>query len=247
MALFFSLGCKSKKEIAKAVKPDKTVHSKMEILNAIREKQLDFNTLSMKAKAGLAIDNRQHDVSMNIRMKKDETIWVSVTVIAGIEVARALITPDSVKILNRIESTYIKKPFSYIYRYANEQITFKTLQALLIGNSDPAFISNNSNVSTQNDKLVLSGLINGLSYSLFLNENNKITQTSLKDEDAGQQLTAVYTDFYALGGQAVPYTVNIKSAAGNDKANISLKYSQVTVDETLDFPFSIPKRFTIKD
>lgn len=246
-ALLFVLGCKSKKEIAKAVKSERTAYSKVEVLNDLREKQLDFNTLSMKAKADVLIDNRKQDVSMNIRMKKDEVIWVSVTVIAGIEVARALITPDSIKILNRIESTYIKKPFSYIYRFANEQITFKTLQSLLVGNSDPNFISDNTDVKVQNGSPVLSGLINGLAYSLTLNENNKIVKTSFKDKDGDQQLTAVYTDFYLLGGQAAPYTVNIYSAAGRDEVNFNLSYSQVSVNETLDFPFSISKRFTIKD
>lgn len=243
----FVLGCKSKKEIAKAVKPEKTESSKNEVLMAVRENQLDFTTLSMKAKADLSIDNRKHDVSMNIRMKKDEVIWVSVTVIAGIEVARAMITPDSIKILNRMESTYVKKPFSYLYQYANEQLSFRTLQTLLVGNSDPAFISDNTDVSIQKDNQVLSGMIDGLAYSLALNENNKIVQTSLKDHDARQQLTAEYGSFYTVGGQTVPYTITIKSAAGDNRVNISLNYSQVTVDEQLDFPFSIPKRFTIQD
>jgi len=246
-ALILVFGCKSKKEITKAAVPSEKTFSKMEVLNAARDKQLYFNTLSMKAKAGLSIDNRRHDVSMSVRMKKDEAIWVSVTVIAGIEVARALITPDSIKILNRIESTYTKKPFSFIHQYTNEQLNFKTLQTLLIGSTDPAFISGDTNVSLESGKPVLSGLLNGLTYSFILNENNKIVQTSLKDEGAGQQLTAKYSDFYALGDQIMPYTVNISSAAGSDKAAVNLNYSQVTIDETLDFPFSVPKRFTIKD
>jgi len=247
VAMIFVLGCKSKKEFAEAVKPEKTESSKREVLKAVRENQLDFTTLSMKAKADLSIDNRKHDVSMNIRMKKDEVIWVSVTVIAGIEVARAMITPDSIKILNRMESTYVKKPFSYLYQFTNKQLSFRTLQALLIGNSDPAFISDEIYVSFQNGSPVLTGLINGLACSLVLNGDNKIVKTSLKDEETGRQLTAVYGGFYAVGGQAVPYTINIKSAAEGNRVNINLNYSQVTVNEQLDFPFSIPKRFTIQD
>src|SRR5690606_14040562 len=134
-----------------------------------------------------------------------------------------------------------------IHRFANEQLSFKTLQALLTGSSDPVFISDETSVSVQSGSPVLSGLINGLAYSLVLNGDNNIVKTSLNDESAGPHLTASYADFYSLGGQAMPYTVNIQSAAGSDQVIFNLSYSQAAVNETLYFPFSVSKRFTIKD
>jgi hypothetical protein len=101
------IGCKAKKVIlappvvpatpSVQVEPNNTRKNK---LKSIMESDLVFNTLAVKSKAVLSINDKSNDVNMNFRIKNNEVIWVSVTAIAGLEVARALITPDSVKILN---------------------------------------------------------------------------------------------------------------------------------------------------
>jgi len=241
------VGCRTKKEIrtVPTEKPATSAVSKTTVLKDINNGQLDFQTLQFKAKANLSINNRGNEASMNIRMKKDQTLWVSVTVIAGIEVGRALITPDSVKIINRIESTYLAKPFDYINEFTNEQVNFSTLQALLVGNTIPDFISDRSEVRQQNDKLILSGILNGLAYTVNYNEAKKVTQTALNDSEADQRLTASYSDFYVVSDRAIPHSVSIKSTANRKSVDIQLRYLQVGVNESLDFPFSVPKRFTV--
>src|ERR1700676_4128871 len=76
-------------------------------LEAIRAGQTNFNTFSGKAHTTLDFSGNSNDVTLNIRIKRDQKIWVSITAIAGIEVARALITPDSILIINRLQSLYI--------------------------------------------------------------------------------------------------------------------------------------------
>src|SRR6478735_2157098 len=63
-------------------------------LAAIRSKQVSFNTFAGKAKTKLDINGNSNDVTLNIRVARDQKIWISVTAIIGIEVARAQITPD---------------------------------------------------------------------------------------------------------------------------------------------------------
>jgi hypothetical protein len=248
--LIAAFGCKTKREAAtkpsaKAV--EKVISSKSAVLKSIKNQQIDFNTLSIKAKANLSIDNKDNDVSMNIRLKKDQAIWVSVTVIAGIEVARALITPDSVRIVNRLESEYTAKPFNFIHQFTNEQINFNTLQAMLVGNCIPEFLSENSTVNVLNDQPVLNGILKGLAYTVNFNTNYKVAQANLNDDDTNQKLSAAYSDFYAVSDRLIPHAIDIKSMAGDKNVNIDLKYNQVGVNEVLDFPFSVPKKFTVKD
>lgn len=247
VVLLFS--CKAKKEAAKsaAKSTGAAAFSKEDVLNNIRKKQLDFRTMSLKAKAGLTIDGKSNDVSMNIRIRKDEAIWVSVTVIAGIEVARALITPDSVKIINRIQSEYMAQPFDLIHQYTNEQVNFKTLQSILIGNCVPGFVSEKSDLTLADKKPVLSGIIQALAYTFSFNEDNKVTQTHLEDQDAGQKLTASYSDFTLISGAEIPQNVTIQSTANNKDVNLKLNYNQISINEPLEFPFSVPKRFTQQD
>ena len=78
-------------------------------LAAIRSKQVSFTTFSGKAKSKLSIDGNSNDVTLNIRILRGQKIWVSITAIIGIEVARAMITPDSIIVINKLQGIYFQK------------------------------------------------------------------------------------------------------------------------------------------
>lgn len=242
--------CKAKKELVKAPvtspAPDPGL-SKREKLDAIGKSQAEFSTIAIKARAALNIDNNSNDVTMNIRIKKDEAIWVSVTAVAGLEVARALITPDSVKILNRLENVYIKKPFSYIYGFTNEQINFGTLQSILVGNTIKEFVNDSSELAMRSDQVTLSGTLKSVAYTILLNGRNKVIHQTLEDDDADQSLMVNYGDFVLVSSQEFPQQVDIRSQAVNKSIRIDLRYARVDLNENVEIPFNVPKRFSVKN
>src|SRR5580693_6090271 len=107
--------CTPKKQlvISKKAADTAAVNARVESkLDSIKASQLNFNTFSGKAKTSLNINGSCNDVTFNIRISKGQKIWVSVTALAGIEVARALITPDSILAINKLQGLYIRQPFS---------------------------------------------------------------------------------------------------------------------------------------
>jgi len=108
-------------------------------LNAIKSGQTNFTTFSGKARTKLDINGSSNDVTLNIRIQKGQKIWVSVTAIAGIEVARALITPDSLLVINKLQGLYIRKPFSYVYSFTSKQVDYSSLEAILVGDAIPNY------------------------------------------------------------------------------------------------------------
>lgn len=245
-------GCKAKKPVGKPLAtspatPAVSSFSKADALKNIADNQVQYNTLLLKAKADLSINGNNNDVSMNIRMQKDKVIWVSVTAIAGIEVARALITPDSIKILNRLESSYTKKPFDFVYQFANKQVNFKTLQAIFIGNPIPGTLTESSTVTPVAGQIQVKGALSGLAYLLLFAPNNTLIQSNLADKAASQELSVNYGDYANFMDQSIPQSVNIKSSVNNKNTSIDLKYNYVGVNEKVDFPFTVPKRFTVKN
>ena len=46
---------------------------------------------------------KKNDFNAFIRMRKDSVLWVSVNALLGIEAFRVLITPDSVKVINKLD------------------------------------------------------------------------------------------------------------------------------------------------
>lgn len=250
--LILLTGCKARKEIFQApvvigVPVEVIDNSRNDKLNSINNKNTVFNTLSVKAKADLSINKNNNDVNMNFRIRNNEAIWVSVTAIAGLEVARALITPDSVKILNRLENEYIKKPFSYIYEFTNERISFGTLQSILTGNTMAEFINDSTDLNIQGGQAHLKSVIGSLIYNLHVDQEDKVLQTILNDDNAAQELTANYGDFLSVNEQQVPHSVLLNSKAKNKNIKLDLKYSKVEMNGTVEMPFRVPDRFLIKN
>lgn len=212
-------------------------------LAAIRSKQVTFNTFTGKAKTRLAINGDDNDVTLNIRVNRDQKIWISITAIAGIEVARALITPDSIQVVNRFQSVYLKKPFSYVHRYAGKQVNFRTLQSLLVGNAIGELLNENTVFTPEGNNTGLTGSMQDLVYKLLLGPDLKVTQTNLANKLAGQTLQVTNRVFTQADNRVVPSEIDITSAAPGNKVLVNLRYTRVEFDRVLEYPFSIPKSY----
>ena len=241
------VSCKAKKQLLVKKTTIDTVAGTVDIkkakLDAIRAGQTSFDSFSGKARAALNIGGSSNDVTLNIRIKSGQKIWVSITAIAGIEVARALITPDSIMVINRLQSVYLKKPFSYINTFAGNQVNYKTIESLLIGNAIPELLNENVDLQARPDSITITGNLQGLVYKLITGPGMKVTQTNLSDQNAGQSLTAINNTFIQSGTRVIPSQIDITSLIKDKKIQVNLHYIKLGFDQQLEFPFSIPARY----
>ncbi|WP_207533765.1 DUF4292 domain-containing protein [Desertivirga arenae] len=252
LALVVFTSCKAKKTLVPPTTSVPAVITKpaannSDLIDSLKAKQPSFNTLAIKAKADLKINNNSNDVSMSIRIKNSETIWVSVTAIAGLEVARALITPDSIKIMNRLQNEYMRKPFSYIYQFTSRQIDFKAIQGLFTANAFPNTLTESASFTATASQVEVKGQLSELMYNMIFNNRRNMLQNQVTDNANGQKLSVTYDSFGVINNQELPQIVNINSVANNKTIAIALRYNSVSIDEPVDFPFNVPKRFTVKD
>jgi len=245
--LLLTVSCKTKKLVAANQRPvdsiAKKTDDKMAKLNAIRAAQTNFETFSGKAKTHLDIAGNSNDVTLNIRIKRDQKIWISITAIAGIEVVRALITPDSIMLFNRLQTYYIKQPFSYINNVVGKQANYKTVESLLVGNIIPELINENADLQTKADTLTLSGTLQDVVYKLMIGSGLKATQTNLNNQGANQSLVVTNTAFIQSGTRVVPSQIDIISLSKDKKIQLNLHYTKSDFDLPLEYPFSIPARY----
>lgn len=101
----------------------------------IGKRRMGYSTFQCKAKMHFESGDQKQNFSANFRMKKDEAIWVSINAPLVGEVARALITPDSVKAIERINKRSYLYSYRDIQKIINIQVDFLTLQDLIIGNT----------------------------------------------------------------------------------------------------------------
>jgi hypothetical protein len=242
-------GCKAKKQVivrkadsAVATKP--TVNPALAKIEAIKSKQVNFNTFSGRAKTKLNIDGKENDVTLNVRILQGKKIWVSITALLGIEVARALITPDSILVVNRLQGVYLKKPFSFIHTYAGKQANYQTVQSLLVGNAINELLKEDSKIETAaNGNTTLTGNLQGLAYSLLVGADFKVSRTSFANTAARQSLQVVNSQFIQADNRIIPSQINITSNVQNKSIQAELQYNRTQFNQPLDFPFSIPERF----
>lgn len=247
--LSLTMACKTKKKVVVVAPPatDSVVvnKDKPETLKLLQEKDVDYTTLTLRGKAKIDFNGNVNNVSINMRIKKDEGIWVSITALMGIEAARALITPDSIKVINRIENTYLQQPFSYVHRYTNKQVDFKLLQSILSGNTIKAFMNNDATLDFQNGVWELQGQQAALAYRVLFNTLMKVSEHNLNDLNSGQALKVVYGDYQNMNGTLFPSAISINSMAGKKKISLDLDFSKVESNLPVEFPFNVPGKYEV--
>ncbi|MFN5774427.1 DUF4292 domain-containing protein, partial [Flavobacterium sp.] len=108
------LGLTSCKSKAVAIAESAAVTNEIpaiQIIDKYNVNALDFTTLNIKASAKFEDANQSQNVMAEIRMKKNEKIMVIIRVL-GITMAKALITPESVRYYDKIGNKYFEGDYS---------------------------------------------------------------------------------------------------------------------------------------
>lgn len=245
ISLVAVFSCSSKKtSISTSVDKEKMSRiERLQILRQIEAHQLRFNTFSGRAKSKLVVNRENYDVTANVRIERDKAIWISVTALMGIEAGRILITPDSVKIINRLQAEYINKPFEYLYKFASEDLDFSSLQQLLVGNVIQETFTKNSEIWMNERGYSLRGQHNDLLYLAQLDTGYRPVVTVLDDAIRNQRMEASYEEYRSLAGQVFPNQVKISVMSEELRLQSEMRYNRVVYDGALDMPFNIPARY----
>lgn len=213
--------------------------------NQLLKNRISFTTFSGKIEVDYTdADGKKYDVNAHVRMYKDSIIWVSVTAILGIEGLRAYITKDSVKLLNKQDKVYTARSVSFLQEVTALPLDLGSLQDLLLGN--PVFLDSNIiSYSTTPNSVSLQSNGSFFKNLITLGLSDKLIQSSkLDDMDEFRSRTCylTYSEYENKKGPnfSTKRTINV---AEKKKLDIKLNYKQYEFNETLSFPFSIPKNY----
>ncbi|MBK7967166.1 MAG: DUF4292 domain-containing protein [Bacteroidetes bacterium] len=128
--------CKSRQ---KAVTSPTTIvpmenESVEELMNRLDSSAFKAEWISGKASVKTNQDGNETSFNITLRAKKDSVIWISISPLLGIEVARVMITPDSVMMLDRLHNQYQVNTFEAINKLLQLKVNFEIVQSLLYGN-----------------------------------------------------------------------------------------------------------------
>lgn len=218
---------------------------KKTLISQLEANRTIYSTFNGKARTKLEINNKTFNATLNLRIKHQETIWISVTAFMGIEVARVLITPDSIKIMNRLQSEYIDKPFEYIYNFTGEEMAFDEVENLLVGNSMKFTFNPQVDFYYTSSGFEAQGNYMDLDFLMYFGNDFTLSQNNFSQKGTNQTLTSNYNEFQEIMGQKVPRDVQILIKTDKLDLNAIMNYNNIGLNDELSFPFQVPPSYKL--
>lgn len=217
-------------------------------LTPLWQKHFAYSTFVGKAKMHYTGGNMDQEFTANFRVKKDSIIWVAVTALGGmVQVARAYITPDSLFIVNYLQKEAYRMPIGEAAKLLPVPADFTTLQNLIVGD---ALDSMGTITDAASIGDVWSIEVDGQDYIQQVTYNkadSTMRSGLLRTQGATSVQANVQYNNYSITDNrhfSMDRTINIRHA-GNLYA-LEMSFVNANFDQPLDYPFSIPRNYTIK-
>jgi hypothetical protein len=267
MALF-QFSCRSAYELgyvkAKPMSDSKLYHH-------LVDSSLMFESFYVKKfSANITIDGIKKGFKGSIKVQKDSLIWMTINApVGGIEVARLLISKDTVKMINRHpDKTYFIDDFDYLEEKLKMDLNFAIIQSILTnsvfqtpnGEKQKAFVRNFKGKIIDNKYVFISDKARKIdrklkkdklkrlarfNYQKFVIDPSlmRITDVHVKDFEEGRNVNIQYRDFKNFGQNKFPQRVSFQVQDSKHLLSCNIKFKTITFDDKLRFSFKISDKY----
>lgn len=246
--LFFVSSCKIlNKNIQRAQKKI----TQEQLIDSLSINTLKYKTLYLKFNANIFNNEKKLSFSGTLKINKDTCILVSIAPM-GFEVGRALLSTDSITILNKFQNQFFKDDYDYILLKHNIFINYNILESIL---TNQLFyyteeLKNFKNVDfiTSDTLFTLNQLYTNelITYNqkTFINKNLfKVTKVIINQINTENNLTIEYKDFIELENTFFPNVIDILIENNSLEYNIKLNITKIIVNKELKFKIEIPQNY----
>jgi len=256
--VFFLVSCSTTRKIEKAPLKEEGAEY---LWQQLKNHEFNYNWLTAKYSADYIIDRKKTSFNGQIRIRRDSLIWISISPVLGIEMMRLMISNDSVKYLNRLESVYYSGSFQFIDSLINNTLDFDMLQAFVTGNDFSFYEDSKFRASIDNQEYKLT-TIQRHKLRKYLKENQneivipfqdiwldpshfKITRVLVRESVEGnRKFEASYSEDVDIDGQLFPSSLSFNIEVDGRRIRLKIRYSKITIDQPVGFPFNIPEKYT---
>lgn len=235
------MSCNSARSIVSSGAVDDNMTSK-QLIRENGKKDARFKTLQAKVKIDIIQDLKESSYSVNLRMERDKTIWISAT----LGLARAMITPSNVKFYDKINNQYFDGDYKLLSELLGIELNYEKVQSILVG--EPLFDLKDDNyiISTNEESYILQPKKQDPLLELFLLFNPshyKMDSQQLMQPLKKRFLQLDYREYQEVNKDILPKNIKIIAVEDSEELNVIMEYKSVTVNEDVRFPFRIPSGF----
>jgi len=248
-ALLFCLSAKdsgcSRKNMSGPATPATEARSPDFLLEKLKNRDLsEVHTLTARANIFAEGEGQSVAANANIIWIRDSVLWVNVKKL-GIEAMRALVTKDSVYLINRLDKTYSVRGLGSLQRQYSLPEGFPLLQTAVLASAwfFPD-ISLQSDIKEELHRLSGSSEHSGAEYRLEEGSFYLRSETFVQQRDA-RSLTLGFGEYKKLPGAGLfPYLRSIEAYSPETGAlRLEFELSDVEVNIPKNYKFEIPEHY----
>lgn len=268
LLIFVQVSCKSTYELGQV-----RAHgmSDNRLYNHVVDSSLQYKTLFVKRfSAHCDVNGKGQSLRGSIKILKDSIIMVQINAPTGIlEVYRLYITPDSVKLIDRLKKKCVFSDFTYLSKKLNMNVDFNTLQSILTNSifqfkdkdvKERPFVRNFKSKVIDNKYVFISDKaakvnrklrkdklwkLNKFNYHRFEIDPSLmlITDILVKEFDEKRNISLKYRNFINVGQQKFPRELVFKVKDTIQSLSCKMKYNKLVINQNIKFPFRISSKF----
>ncbi len=211
------------------------------VLKNAQEKGAEVDWFTAQLKGQVKLNDKTYPVSARLRMRQDSAIWISISAILGLEAARIHLTPDSLKLINRLNSTYFVGDVKELTKRYNLHLSFHEIQNVLLGKH--SFSNPNTFQLLPSEKdYILFADSDTANYTLRLNsEFFPLEINSVQHDSITFKLS--YSSFVAVQEEWLPQNTDLKVLTPNNDLNFTYSYSKMLINRPKKIKLSIPSSY----
>ena len=206
--------------------------------------EADFETLQARVRVQFKNDEQNQALTVSYRMKKDDTIWLSASVL-NFPLAKVLITPESVKYYEKIGGTYFDGDFTLLSRLLGTPLDFQKVQNLLIGQTIYDLRDERYELTESERGYQLEPVSSDFLKKMFLldTKNFRAVAQQISQKGAARSVTVTYPSYQLVGGEVFPKEIKVIANDAGSNTQIDMEFRSVEFGVPVSFPFEIPSGY----
>jgi len=234
--------CKSSKMVSNTSRADMSAKN---VIKNHYNNAFDKETINARLKIKYVGKSNFPGVTASLRIKKDETIWISLNKF-GFPVGKALITPTKVSYYEKINRTYFDGDFTLLSNWLGTELDFDKVQNLLLGQAILNLKDEKFSIDLYQNKYQLTPK---KGYDLFsilflINPDNfKIDRQKILQKEDNKSLTINYSNYTKFDDEIFPKGIHIAASDTKNTSTIDINYRSVAFNNQVNFPFKIPSNY----
>jgi hypothetical protein len=242
LLIVFSTSCSSTRKAGKGSK--KNLDSTY-LLQQMTNNKFDADWFSARLRVTYEGEDQSVSGSATLRMKKDSAVWMSVKKL-GLELARVLVTKDSVYVLDRFNREYSVESLDYLASSYGLPASLLGLQDFLLGNA-VIFDDQQLGVKPLGPTYQLTASSEALISDYWIDASEYfVHKMAFNDKSNNQQVNVLLEEFAPTTDQqkfSYLRSLDINSPSLS-KVTIGIKFSKLEVNIPKELNFEIPSKYT---